>query len=196
MNLSRAIMQKDYALVKELVFKEYESSQCYLSGVIISIQSDLFEASVSGHIETVKSILEIPCIDVNFDEELVPITMIKWPRIFTELVAHRTYTINRALGKFGGRTILHLAVLNGILPAVEVLLTRDRIFLSPLDGEERTPLYHAAASGRIEIIKAILNHDRFQDSMHDFEIENSLKIAKFKCYQQVVQLLTDFIKSL
>ncbi|KAA8611829.1 Arp Ankyrin repeat [Pyrenophora tritici-repentis] len=90
------------------------------------------------------------------------------------------------------RSLLHLAAARVDCELIEILLEHKDINVNALTACKRTPLYQAAECGQVEAVKLLLQHPDIQLDMKDWHGRTSLRIAKVRKYDEIVDLLISY----
>ena len=152
----------------------------------------LTAAAYNGHMELVQLLLSSGRVDINTrqkDGATALFAAVQADRpLVTELLIREGADVNLPLDD--RTTPLCLAVYNGNIDLVKLLLQAPGIQINQAGLENTSPLYYAADRGHEEIVELLLNNEA-DPNIPDASGMVALQVACLNGYERVVELLLD-----
>jgi len=152
-------------------------------------------ATVSGHIEMVKLLLNKEGIDVNTKDDYnnTPLHMAArygYKNIAESLLERDA---NITVINIFNDTPLDLAVINGNVETVELFLGKEKIEINAVKDNGKTIFHDAVMNGHKDVVKLLLK--KGADITVDYYDNNSIDLAKINGYKDLAEFLEKFEKN-
>ena len=153
----------------------------------------LHVACYHGHIGAAKILLNAgSSINVPDKYNYRPIHWVAKRGIFPMLkylLEHKKIEIN-AEGEYG-RTALHMAVFNGKIKSMRLLMNHGANINAQTnkDDQEQTPLHQAVISGNIPMVKALTEYPQLNVNIRDSQGHSSVHHAATDGFSEILELL-------
>jgi len=186
----------DKAIIKSVKHRNlYMFERCLNEGTSINAiyndYSPLIMASIKGHSDIVKILLEHPGIDVGIRYNSM--TSLHWSSalgnlgVVKVLVNDGRFDINETQGSYF--TALHFAAQNGHSKIVEFLCQNPSCDINSLTLYNETPLHLALSNLRIECAEILLHINGVNTSIKNSQNKSVMDIAIEKKLERIIKLI-------